>query len=94
MDPKQFKYVWLAANSGFKADSDLQKYEKARKLKDHIVAIRSDYTKKVHRFAMIYGRQLSKGLQASSTTSAWSTDSQKRDCNASPGMYFSDRKCC
>jgi len=30
---KDYKYVWLAANSQFKSDSDLQKYEKARKLK-------------------------------------------------------------
>ncbi len=32
---KDFKYVWLAANSTFKSDSDLAKYEKARKLKVH-----------------------------------------------------------
>ena len=30
---KDYKYVWLAANSMFKSDSDLAKYEKARKLK-------------------------------------------------------------
>ena len=30
---KDYKYVWLAANSLFKSDSDLAKYEKARKLK-------------------------------------------------------------
>ena len=30
---QDYKYVWLAANSTFKADSDLSKYEKARKLK-------------------------------------------------------------
>ena len=30
---QDYKYVWLAANSTFKADSDLAKYEKARKLK-------------------------------------------------------------
>ena len=30
---KDYKYVWLAANSKFKSDSDLAKYEKARKLK-------------------------------------------------------------
>lgn len=27
---KDFKYVWLAANSGFKSESDLMKYEKVR----------------------------------------------------------------
>ena len=30
---QDYKYVWLAANSTFKADSDHAKYEKARKLK-------------------------------------------------------------
>ncbi len=33
ISPKDYKYVWLAANSTFKSDSDLAKYEKARKLK-------------------------------------------------------------
>jgi len=40
---KDFKYVFLGATSTFKADSDLQKYEKARKLKDFIVDIRKNY---------------------------------------------------
>ncbi|KAK9837437.1 hypothetical protein WJX81_002314 [Elliptochloris bilobata] len=40
---KDYKYVWLAANSQFKSESDLQKYEKARKLKLHIDKIREDY---------------------------------------------------
>jgi len=31
--------VWLAANSMFKSDSDLAKYEKARKLKVRLVHI-------------------------------------------------------
>lgn len=35
-----YKYVWLAANSTFKCESDLAKYEKARKLKDYIGPIR------------------------------------------------------
>ena len=35
---KDYKYVWLAANSLFKSDSDLAKYEKARKLKARPVA--------------------------------------------------------
>eukprot|EP00877_Chromochloris_zofingiensis_P012806 jgi/Chrzof1/777/Cz01g28140.t1 len=42
---KDFKYVWLGANSTFKADSDLLKYEKARKLKDYITDIRANYTR-------------------------------------------------
>jgi DNA topoisomerase-1 len=37
--------VWLGANSTFKADSDLAKYEKARKLKDYIEDIRKNYTR-------------------------------------------------
>lgn len=39
------RYVWLGANSTFKADSDLLKYEKARKLKDYITDIRANYTR-------------------------------------------------
>ncbi|KAK9807975.1 hypothetical protein WJX73_009376 [Symbiochloris irregularis] len=42
---RDYKYVWLAANSTFKADSDLAKYEKARKLKGHIGDIRAAYEK-------------------------------------------------
>ena len=41
VNDSQYKYVWLAANSSFKSDSDLAKYEKARKLKDYIGPIRS-----------------------------------------------------
>ena len=37
------KCVWLAANSSWKGKSDLAKYEKARKLKDHIGKVREDY---------------------------------------------------
>lgn len=40
-----FKYVRLAANSSFKGQSDFKKFEKARELKKHITAIRSDYRK-------------------------------------------------
>ncbi|GJQ10293.1 hypothetical protein GpartN1_g2084.t1 [Galdieria partita] len=40
-----YKYVWLSAGSRFKGQSDQQKYEKARKLKNHIDDIRKDYTK-------------------------------------------------
>lgn len=43
ISPKDFKYVFLAANSTFKSESDMAKYEKARKLKDHIVVIRQTY---------------------------------------------------
>lgn len=38
------RYVWLGATSSFKAESDLAKYEKARKLKDYIDTIRKNYT--------------------------------------------------
>ena len=40
---KDFKYVWLAANSTFKSDSDLAKYEKARKLKVFTLMLDSPY---------------------------------------------------
>ncbi|KAK6590563.1 DNA topoisomerase I [Cryptosporidium xiaoi] len=43
----QFKYVFLSASSGFKGMSDYNKYEKARKLKNYIDAIRGDYRKKM-----------------------------------------------
>jgi len=41
----QHKYVFLAANSGFKGESDLKKYEKARLLKKYIGGIRKAYIK-------------------------------------------------
>ena len=34
------KYVWLATNSPWKVEADLEKYETARRLKFHIKAIR------------------------------------------------------
>lgn len=37
----------MAASSKFKGMNDLKKYEKARKLKDHIESIRADYKKKL-----------------------------------------------
>lgn len=39
------KYVYLAANSSLRGQSDKQKYEKARKLKDYIEDIRAAYTR-------------------------------------------------
>eukprot|EP00742_Colponemidia_sp_Colp-10_P003983 GILJ01004249.1.p1 GENE.GILJ01004249.1~~GILJ01004249.1.p1 ORF type:complete len:682 (-),score=165.09 GILJ01004249.1:78-2078(-) len=42
-----FKYVWLAASSRFKGKSDMEKYEKARKLKRYIDRITKDYTQKI-----------------------------------------------
>ncbi|GAA5962494.1 hypothetical protein JCM3765_004318 [Sporobolomyces pararoseus] len=38
------KYVFLAAGSSLKGQSDLKKFEKARALKAHVDRIRSDYT--------------------------------------------------
>ncbi|OQR80981.1 DNA topoisomerase [Achlya hypogyna] len=38
------KYVWLAASSSFKGKADMEKYEKARRLKKFIGKIRKDYT--------------------------------------------------
>ncbi|KAI8800083.1 hypothetical protein BJ742DRAFT_843064 [Cladochytrium replicatum] len=40
----QTKYVFLAADSSLKGQSDMAKFEKARGLKEHIDAIRKDYT--------------------------------------------------
>ena len=40
---KDYKYVWLAANSLFKSDSDLAKYEKARKLKVGHLSVEAPY---------------------------------------------------
>ncbi|KAM3390362.1 hypothetical protein ACQJBY_012142 [Aegilops geniculata] len=45
INQKDFKYVFLAASSSLKGQSDKEKYEKARKLKDHIKIIRANYTK-------------------------------------------------
>jgi DNA topoisomerase I len=42
-----FKYMFLNAASGFKGQSDWEKYEKARRLKKFIGKIRSDYEKKM-----------------------------------------------
>ncbi|KAH7660304.1 DNA topoisomerase I protein [Dioscorea alata] len=45
INPKEFKYVFLAASSSLKGQSDKEKYEKARLLKDYIHGIRATYTK-------------------------------------------------
>ncbi|KAE9622005.1 hypothetical protein Lal_00032423 [Lupinus albus] len=45
INPKLFKYVFLAASSSLKGQSDKEKYEKARMLKDYIGNIRAAYTK-------------------------------------------------
>ncbi|XP_012845487.1 PREDICTED: DNA topoisomerase 1-like [Erythranthe guttata] len=42
---KEFKYVFLAASSTLKGQSDKEKYEKARLLKDYIQGIRTAYTR-------------------------------------------------
>ncbi|KAG8956327.1 DNA topoisomerase 1 [Tulasnella sp. 424] len=39
-----FKYVFLAAGSSIKGQSDMAKFEKARELKSHVARIRQDYT--------------------------------------------------
>ncbi|KAF8556371.1 DNA topoisomerase I [Imleria badia] len=38
-----YKYVFLAAGSSLKGQSDMTKFEKARELKDHVARIRTDY---------------------------------------------------
>ncbi|KAK4779116.1 hypothetical protein SAY86_006644 [Trapa natans] len=45
INPKEFKYVFLAASSSLKGQSDKEKYEKARMLKNYIHNIRTAYTK-------------------------------------------------
>ncbi|KAK4254398.1 hypothetical protein QN277_009785 [Acacia crassicarpa] len=45
INPKLFKYVFLAASSSLKGQSDKEKYEKARMLKNYIGNIRAAYTK-------------------------------------------------
>ncbi|XP_042450985.1 DNA topoisomerase 1 beta-like isoform X3 [Zingiber officinale] len=45
INPKEFKYVFLAASSSLKGQSDKEKYEKARLLKDYIQNIRANYTR-------------------------------------------------
>ncbi|XP_043688381.1 DNA topoisomerase 1 alpha-like isoform X1 [Telopea speciosissima] len=45
INPREFKYVFLAASSSLKGQSDKEKYEKARLLKDYIREIRATYTK-------------------------------------------------
>ncbi|EOA12470.1 hypothetical protein CARUB_v10025842mg [Capsella rubella] len=45
INPREFKYVFLAASSALKGLSDKEKYEKARNLSDHIDNIRTTYTK-------------------------------------------------
>ncbi|KAJ7529666.1 hypothetical protein O6H91_15G061100 [Diphasiastrum complanatum] len=45
INSKEFKYVFLAPSSSLKGQSDKEKYEKSRKLKDYIEDIRKTYTK-------------------------------------------------
>ncbi|XP_022846035.1 DNA topoisomerase 1 beta-like [Olea europaea var. sylvestris] len=45
INPKEIKYVFLAASSTLKGQSDKEKYEKSRLLKDYIQGIRASYTK-------------------------------------------------
>ncbi|CAL9155117.1 unnamed protein product [Musa hybrid cultivar] len=45
INPKEFKYVFLAASSSLKGQSDKEKYEKARLLKNYIHNIRVNYTR-------------------------------------------------
>ena len=45
INTRDWKYVQFAAQSTIKGESDLKKYEKARKLKDYIDVIRADYRK-------------------------------------------------
>ncbi|KAI7866611.1 hypothetical protein BDF14DRAFT_1984735 [Spinellus fusiger] len=52
-----FKYVFLAASSAWKGQSDMQKFEKARELKKYVSKIRSNYTAEMkHRLSEIRQR--------------------------------------
>jgi DNA topoisomerase I len=42
-----YKYVFLAAGSSLKGQSDMQKFEKARELKKHVDRVRADYNDKL-----------------------------------------------
>ncbi|KAF8342258.1 uncharacterized protein EI90DRAFT_2965361 [Cantharellus anzutake] len=55
------KYVFLAAGSSLKGQSDMQKFEKARELKKHVDLIRADYTNSLTSKLMI-DRQLATAL--------------------------------
>lgn len=55
------KYVFLAAGSSLKGQSDMQKFEKARELKKHVHAIREEYTKNLTSKVMV-DRQLATAL--------------------------------
>ena len=44
----QIKYVMLNPSSRLKGEKDMEKYEKARRLKDKIVKIREDYSSGKH----------------------------------------------
>ncbi|CAN6455386.1 unnamed protein product [Victoria cruziana] len=58
INSKEFKYVFLAASSSLKGQSDKEKYEKARKLKDYIDDIRKTYTKHFNLKTDITQRQI------------------------------------
>eukprot|EP00850_Spirogloea_muscicola_P017956 SM000159S01787 [mRNA] locus=s159:266749:269294:+ [translate_table: standard] len=45
INEREFKYVFLAPSSALKGQSDKEKYEKARSLKNYIADIRRTYTK-------------------------------------------------
>ncbi|KAK8488000.1 hypothetical protein V6N12_002057 [Hibiscus sabdariffa] len=45
INPKELKYVFLTASSSLKGQSDKEKYEKARMLKEYIKNISATYTK-------------------------------------------------
>lgn len=51
INPKMFKYVFLAASSSLKGQSDKEKYEKARKLK---VAVLLGFYTLVHSCLVLY----------------------------------------
>ena len=56
------KYVWLSASSGFKGRGDRDKYEKARRLKQCIHKIRTNYTKNMQKNKTKLKRQIATAM--------------------------------
>jgi len=57
-EQNNIKYLFLDDTSKFKAESDKKKYEKARRLKSYIEAIRRDYTAKIQDTKSVFNNQL------------------------------------
>ena len=63
INKNMFKYIYLSASSKFKGENDLQKYEKARKLKKYIKKIKKNYREKINSSEMCNFLQISFSYQ-------------------------------